>query len=97
MSLSYGDMVTNEDAPMDDDAINRIEKTAADCPFAHDSKHGRPYFQEGTNGWYVSCDCGANLGPKDGPAEAIRCWNTRAAQKDVYRFREGPRAYGTWR
>lgn len=95
MSWSYGDNITDEDLPMilDDDTINRLEKTASDCPFAHNSAHGRPYFQETSNGWYVTCDCGVNLGPKDDPLEAIRAWNTRSAQKEVYRFREGPRAF----
>lgn len=91
MSWSYADTVTNEDAPLDDDAINRLERTASDCPFAHEKEFNRPYFQDTTDGWYVTCDCGTNLGPKEGPMEAMRCWNTRVAQTKL--FREGPRAY----
>jgi len=76
---------------LEDDEINRLERTATDCPFAHDAEFKRPYFQETEEGWFVTCDCGTNLGPKADPMEAMRCWNTRVAQTNL--FREGPRAF----
>lgn len=76
---------------LDDDEINRLEKTAAGCPFLHDKEFNRPYFQETAEGWFVTCDCGVNLGPKADPKEAVQCWNTRISNSP--NFREGPRAY----
>lgn len=78
---------------VDDDEIRKLEKTVAGCPFLHDKEFQRPYFQETTEGWFVTCDCGVNLGPKSDYKEAVQCWNTRISNFFPRTFREGARAY----
>jgi len=79
-----------------DDYIEATEKAAIPCPFFHSKDFGSPFLEEGDLGWFLTCECGTSIGPKDNPSEALRHWNgRRVIAPQISGVREGPRS--AWR
>jgi len=60
---------------MDKDEIDILERSLKPCPFCF----GKAFFEEGSDGWFVACDCGARI-PGDDAQGAAAKWNVRPPQ-----------------